>query len=156
MDPMPAAACKEISFSENGQDAENGQFILIVEREYCKMNSRDLKHFKKRLHEWLNVLLHQSNGTINGMLDYAERPIETIDQAAMEHERAMALRIRTREKFLIRKIQQSLQDIEVGDYGICDICGGRIGLKRLEVRPVTRHCIDCKTEMEKKERLIGD
>jgi DnaK suppressor protein len=119
------------------------------------MNSRDLKHFKKRLHEWLDVLLHQSNGTINGMLDDAERPIETIDQAAMEHERAMALRIRTREKFLIRKIQQSLQDIETGEYGICDICGERIGLKRLKVRPVTRHCIDCKTEMEKKERLIG-
>jgi DnaK suppressor protein len=120
------------------------------------MNSRDLKYFKNRLHEWLDVLLHQSNGAINGMLKYAERPIDTVDQAAMENERAMALRIRTREKFLIRKIQQSLQDIEIGEYGICDVCGERITLKRLKARPVTRHCIRCKTEMEKRERLVGD
>jgi DnaK suppressor protein len=120
------------------------------------MNSRDTKYFKKRLHEWLEILLHQSNGTINGMQKYDERPIEIMDQAAMENERAMALRIRTREKFLIRKIQQSLQDIESGDYGICDACGERIAVKRLKVRPVTRHCIDCKMEMEKRERLVGD
>ncbi|MEJ2728264.1 MAG: RNA polymerase-binding protein DksA [Deltaproteobacteria bacterium] len=120
------------------------------------MNSRDLKYFEKRLHEWLDVLVHQSNGAINGMLNYTDRPIDIIDQAAVENERAMALRIRTREEFLIRKIQQSLQDIEIGEYGICDACGERIGLKRLKARPVARHCIRCKTEMEKRESLVGD
>jgi DnaK suppressor protein len=124
--------------------------------ELCKMNSRDLKYFEKRLHEWLDVLQHQSNGTITGMLNYTDRPIDIIDQAAVENERAMALRIRTREEFLIRKIQQSLQDIEIGEYGICDACGERIGLKRLKARPVARHCIRCKTEMEKRESLVGD
>jgi DnaK suppressor protein len=118
------------------------------------MNSRDLKYFKKRLNEWLEVLEHQSEITLNGMRKTAERPIEVIEQAAMENDRNLALRFRTREKFLIRKIQQSLQDIESGEYGVCDICGDRITVKRLRVRPVTRHCIDCKTEMEKRERLI--
>lgn len=120
------------------------------------MNSRDLKYFKKRLTEWLEVLEHQSNGTINGMINSAERPIETLDQAAVENELAMALRIRTREKFLIRKIQQSLQDIEIGEYGICELCGERIDMKRLKARPVARYCFRCKTEMEKRERLVGD
>jgi len=120
------------------------------------MNSRDLKYFKKRLHEWLEVLEHQSNGAINGMINSAERPIETLDQAAMENERAMALRIRTREKFLISKIQQSLQDIESGEYGFCDHCGERIAVKRLKARPVARYCFLCKTEMEKRERLVGE
>lgn len=120
------------------------------------MNSRDLKYFKRRLNEWLEVLEHQSGITLNGMRETAERPIEVIELAAMENDRNLVLRFRTREKFLIRKIQQSLQDIESGDYGICDICGDRITVKRLKVRPVTRHCIQCKTEMEKKERLIGD
>ena len=120
------------------------------------MNSRDLKYFKKRLNEWLEVLSYQSNITINGMQKDTERPIEILEQAAMENEHALALRIRTREQFLIRKIQQSLRDIDTGEYGICDVCGERIGVKRLKVRPVTRHCIRCKMEMEKRERLIGD
>jgi DnaK suppressor protein len=124
--------------------------------ELGKMNSRDQKYFKRRLNEWLKVLLHQSNITISGMQNYAERPIEIVDQAVMENERALALRIRTREKFLIQKILQSLQDIDTGEYGVCDVCGDRIGVKRLKVRPVTRHCIRCKMEMEKRERLIGD
>jgi len=121
-----------------------------------KMTSRDLKYFKKRLNKWLEVLLHQSNITINGMRNYAERPIEIVDQAVLENERALALRFRTREKFLIRKIQQSLQDIAAGEYGFCEICGDRIGVKRLKARPVTRHCIRCKMEMEKRERLVGN
>ena len=120
------------------------------------MNSRDLKYFKKRLNQWLEVLSYQSNITINGMQKDADRPTDILDQAAMENERAMALRIRTREKFLIHKIQQSLQDIDAGEYGICEVCGDRIGVKRLKVRPVARHCIRCKMEMEKRERLVGD
>lgn len=120
------------------------------------MNSRDLQYFKMRLNEWLKVLEHQSNTTLNGMRESAERPIEVIEQAAMESDRNLVLRFRTREKFLIRKIQQSLLDIEAGEYGICDICEERISLKRMKVRPVTRHCIRCKTEMEKRERLFED
>jgi DnaK suppressor protein len=120
------------------------------------VNSRDLKYFKRRLNEWLEVLEHQSDITLDGMRETAEHPIELIEQAAMENDRNLALRFRTREKFLIRKIQQSLRDIESGEFGICDICGDRITRKRLKVRPVTRHCIQCKTEMEKRERLIGN
>jgi DnaK suppressor protein len=120
------------------------------------MNSRDLKYFKKRLNEWLEVLSYQSNMTINGMQKEAERPIEIADQAVMENEIALALRFRTREKFLIQKIQQSLEDIDTGEYGICEICGNPIAVKRLKIRPVARHCIYCKTEMEKRERLVGD
>jgi DnaK suppressor protein len=120
------------------------------------MNSRDLKYFKRRLNQWLELLSHQGDSAIKGMQTYDEHPIEDIDRANMENERTLALRIHTREKYLIRKIQQSLRDIELGDYGICDVCGDRIALKRLKVRPVTRHCIDCKTEMEKRERLAGE
>ena len=120
------------------------------------MNSRDLNYLKKRLNKWLEVLLHQSNTTIDGMRKYTEHPIDMIDQAALENDRALVLRIRTREQFLILKIQQSLRDIDAGNYGICEHCGDRIGVKRLKARPVTRHCIRCKMEMEKRERLIGD
>ncbi|HCL81143.1 MAG TPA: RNA polymerase-binding protein DksA, partial [Nitrospiraceae bacterium] len=43
--------------------------------------------------------------------------------------------------------------IESGNYGICDICGEEINIKRLEARPVTTMCIECKTEQEEEEKL---
>jgi len=56
---------------------------------------------------------------------------------------------------LLSKIEEALQRVEDGEYGICEDCGDEIGLKRLEARPVTTLCIDCKTAQETKERSQG-
>jgi DnaK suppressor protein len=56
---------------------------------------------------------------------------------------------------LIKKIRKSLQDIEEGVYGTCESCGEDIAVERLKARPVTRHCIRCKTQIEAREKLTG-
>jgi DnaK suppressor protein len=56
---------------------------------------------------------------------------------------------------LIKKIRRSLEDIEEGVYGICESCGEDISVERLKARPVTRHCIRCKTQIEAREKLTG-
>ena len=43
-----------------------------------------------------------------------------------------------------------------GTFGICEMCGAPIAVKRLKARPVTAHCIDCKRVRETFERLTGD
>ena len=63
------------------------------------------------------------------------------------------LRIRDRESMLIRKIRKSLADIDEGLYGVCESCGEDIAIERLKARPVTRHCIRCKTRIEAHEKL---
>ena len=65
------------------------------------------------------------------------------------------LRIRDRESMLIKKIRKSLEDIENGDYGICEDCGKDISTERLKARPVTSFCIRCKTKRETLEKLTG-
>jgi DnaK suppressor protein len=80
---------------------------------------------------------------------------DPLDRATYETDRSFTLRIRDRESVLINKIKQSLEDIEDGIYGICDACGRDISVNRLRARPVARHCIACKTKMEKQERLTG-
>ena len=120
------------------------------------MNERNLKQFKKQLNAWLADLLRQADQTVRDLQDIDLRQADTLDLAAAENNRNFSLRIRRRENRLIHKIQRSLRDIEEGTYGICEACGEPIGLKRLKARPVTRHCIRCKTEMEKLERLVGN
>lgn len=75
------------------------------------------------------------------------------DQASAEIDRNFMLRLKGREQKLITKIEDVLEAIDEGSYGICESCGSRIEVKRLEARPVTSMCIECKTEQEEEERL---
>ena len=39
---------------------------------------------------------------------------------------------------------------------VCESCGEKIGIKRLEARPVAELCIDCKVEQERSERTMAE
>jgi DnaK suppressor protein len=90
------------------------------------------------------------------MTDEKENFPDPNDRASLESERNFELRIRDRERKLIRKMQEALGRIEDGTFGICDRCSGPISEKRLIARPVTTLCIDCKTKEEKLERQRGE
>jgi DnaK suppressor protein len=77
------------------------------------------------------------------------------DRASHETDRNFLLRVKDRERKLISKIKEALQRIEDGSYGTCEICGEAISEKRLEARPVTTCCIDCKKEEEEMEKMKG-
>jgi DnaK suppressor protein len=49
----------------------------------------------------------------------------------------------------ILKIDEALDRIRKGDFGFCTACGQPIAIERLEIRPHTRHCINCKKQLEK-------
>jgi DnaK suppressor protein len=60
--------------------------------------------------------------------------------------------MRDRDRKLISKIQQALERIAAGTFGMCANCGEPIGAARLRARPVTELCIECKREAEQRER----
>lgn len=43
----------------------------------------------------------------------------------------------------INQIQNALQRIQDGSYGVCSVCGEEIAEGRLEVLPETTRCVDC-------------
>jgi len=90
------------------------------------------------------------------MTDEQENFPDPNDRASLESDRNFELRIRDRERKLIAKMQEALKRIDDGTFGICDTCGGPISEKRLQARPVTTQCIDCKTKEEKMEKQRGE
>jgi DnaK suppressor protein len=78
------------------------------------------------------------------------------DRASLETDRSFELRIRDRERKLLHKIDKAIERIQNGTYGICEACGEEIGFKRLEARPVTTLCIDCKAKQEREEKSRGE
>jgi len=119
------------------------------------MRERELKHFQSLLHEKLDELLKEADRTVDGMTDAkAENFPDPTDRASLESNRNFTLRIRDRERKLIVKIKEALARIEDGSCGKCEECGENIGRERLEARPVTTLCIDCKSLQEVQERKL--
>ena len=77
------------------------------------------------------------------------------DRASQEEGFSLELRTRDRERKLIKKIDESIRNLDNQDFGFCEACGVEIGIKRLEARPTATLCIDCKVIDEIREKQMG-
>jgi DnaK suppressor protein len=71
------------------------------------------------------------------------------DEAANIYNKQILLSLTEGERVRLQEMDEALDRIEAGTYGICEECGEPIGLKRLEVRPVAKYCVPCLSKMEK-------
>ncbi|BBL74293.1 RNA polymerase-binding protein DksA [Methylomagnum ishizawai] len=128
-------------------------YPLVDGEEY--MNEPQVEHFRRILQNWKKELMREVDRTVSHMQDEAANFPDPNDRATQESEFSLELRTRDRERKLIKKIEESLENLERGDYGYCETCGIEIGLRRLEARPTATQCIDCKTLDELREKQIG-
>jgi len=119
------------------------------------LNPEQQAHFRQILEAWRDELLVGSSKTVTSMQDETINHPDPTDRASQETEISLELRSRDRERKLLKKINESLDILEAGDYGFCENCGIDIGLKRLEARPTATLCIDCKTLEEIRERNLA-
>lgn len=120
------------------------------------MNKKELDRFRKILDQQLKELEQKVEAPpehLNAGNDYFADPT---DRASAESDRNFDIRVRDRERKLILKIKEALARVEDGSFGVCEDCGEPIDRKRLEARPVTTLCIDCKIEREREEKLRGE
>lgn len=127
----------------------------IISLGHLCMHENYLIYFKERLEEILDELLVQAGDTVSILRDSQGNIADTNDRASIDEEFTYRLRIRGRERTLIRKIKNALEDIENGDYGICEDCGKDISIARLNARPVASRCIRCKIEQETREKVYN-
>ncbi|MDD2388668.1 MAG: RNA polymerase-binding protein DksA [Desulfobacterales bacterium] len=119
------------------------------------MDQKEIDYFEQLLRKRLDDLLSQADDTVTDMTGQRENFPDPTDRASLESDRNFMLRIRDRESKLIRKIKKALERIENGTFGVCEKCGEDITVERLEARPVTTLCIDCKTREEAVEKALG-
>ena len=119
------------------------------------MSKSQLSHFRNILNEWKTELSQDIDRTVHTMQDELTSYADPNDRASQESDMALELKNRDRERKLIKKIDETLRNIESQDYGYCTGCGEEIGLKRLEARPTATLCIDCKTLDEIREKQMA-
>ena len=119
------------------------------------MSKSQITHFKKILNDWKVELTSELSRTVSHMQTDVTTYADPNDRASQESEMALELRNRDRERKLIKKINETLKNIDEDEYGYCMGCGEEIGLNRLQARPTATLCIDCKTLQEIKEKQMA-
>ncbi|AOV17093.1 RNA polymerase-binding protein DksA [Acidihalobacter aeolianus] len=119
------------------------------------MNDAQREHFRTILRAWRQELMEEVDRTVEHMKSEAANFADPADRATQEEEFSLELRTRDRERKLLKKISEALNDIDQGEYGYCKSCGAEIGIRRLEARPTATLCIECKTLQEIKEKQMA-
>ena len=97
---------------------------------------------QKLLHQ-LDELGATPDGELTGEVDYGDG---FADAAAATAERSEVLGIVENLVSLLNDVDAALVKAEEGTYGVCENCGKDIGAARMEYRPTSRYCIDCKSK----------
>ena len=118
------------------------------------MNKKTLTLLKNRLISELGDLQRGENCNFNGLSGSDESLPDLVDRASSFIDRSLSQSMCDRQNLRIRMLEEALEDIENGEYGICQHCGDDIAVKRLKANPIARHCITCKSAMENRARLV--
>lgn len=109
-------------------DFDNARKILLEERD-------------KLVHQ-LAELGSDEHGDLRSDLDFGEG---FADAAAVTSERTEVIGIVETLKHQLDDVNAAVTKLDDGSYGMCRSCGEEIGAARMEARPSSLYCVDCKT-----------
>lgn len=115
-----------------------------------ELDKKAIAKFKKILLKEREQIVGEVRQIVESSKEMGQDGIQDIgDEAANIYNKQVLLSLNENERTRLQEVDESLDRIENGTYGICEECGEPIGIKRLEVRPVAKYCVPCKTKLEK-------
>src|ERR1051325_9255030 len=109
-----------------------------------KGKTSTLKQFRQILEDKSTELKAQMGTSgVNPALQIAADPYDSADFAEKSHEEWIFLQKNSFDTQLLRDIEEALERLRDGSYGICAECGMPVSRKRLEAIPWARFCVSC-------------
>ena len=157
--PPPVAIKKDPKLANNwkaksAEELTDAEVIAMPDSEY--MNDKQMAFFRLKLQELKRGILENAGETTEHLREDTVVVPDPADRATIEEEHALELRTRDRERKLLKKIEQSIQRIDAGDYGYCDETGEPIGVGRLLARPTATLSLEAQQRRELKQKMFGD
>ena len=117
------------------------------------MRKAFLKSSREKLLTLRRQVLREMNDDLKqGREGRKEEGMDAYDLASEERDREINFILTDREREKVQAIQDALERIEDGTYGVCEACEGDIAEGRLSALPFTRMCVACQAEHEKEAR----
>lgn len=155
--PMPVKKDPKLANNWKTKSAEelvDAEVLSMPDAEY--MNDKQLAFFRLKLVALKRDILANAGETTEHLREETVVVPDPADRATIEEEHALELRTRDRERKLLKKIEQSIQRIDAGDYGYCDETGEAIGVGRLIARPTATLSLEAQQRRELKQKMFGD
>ena len=119
------------------------------------MKAQDVETFKRKLLEMRRDLLGQVERKKLYSKEVGEDGIpDSGDVAAYSYSKEVLMGLGENERTKLRLVEEALAKIDEGTYGVCERCEEAIPVKRLELLPFTRYCVQCQTELEKESATL--
>ncbi len=99
------------------------------------------------------LLREISSGLKAGRESGKDDGMDVYDLASEERNREINFILTDRDRGKLQAIEDALQRVEEGTYGICESCEGEITEARLKAMPFTRLCVHCQQEQERRAKL---
>jgi DnaK suppressor protein len=129
---------------------------IIAMPDDAYMNDTQMAFFRLKLVTLKDDILSSAGQTTEHLREDTVVVPDPADRATIEEEHALELRTRDRERKLLKKIEQSIDRIDAGDYGYCDETGEPIGVGRLLARPTATLSLEAQQRRELKQKMFGD
>jgi len=129
--------------------------ITLTEKSH--LTAADTEHFKQLLLEKRKEILRNVNeiedealkkSRLDATGDLSSMPIHMADIGTDNYEQEFALGLMDSERKLLREIDDALERIEQGTYGICEGTGKQILKARLEAQPWARYSVEYARKIE--------
>jgi RNA polymerase-binding protein DksA len=129
----------------------------LTRPEKSHLTAADIEHFRQMLLEKRKEILKNVNeiedealkkSRLDATGDLSSMPIHMADLGTDNYEQEFALGLMDSERKLIREIDDALERIEQGTYGICEGTGKQITKARLEAQPWARYCVEYARTLE--------
>ncbi len=118
------------------------------------MSQPNFDIYVQQLQQMRADLIAQIRAQRGGKIGRAEaamdpHDIQSGDWTQVDSERDLAQALDERETAALRAIDEALQRIANGTFGLCTDCGAEIPAARLHAAPTAQRCIDCQTRYER-------
>ncbi len=130
----------------------------------ARMLKPELKFFENLLNEKKETLLQElgylEDNTMRlsskeGAGDLSSHAYHLADHATETQDREQAFHMASREGKFLYYIEEALDRVRNGTFGVCKKCGKLIPKPRLEAVPTAKMCIDCKTAQERASEAVS-
>jgi DnaK suppressor protein len=79
--------------------------------------------------------------------------MDSADQSALDMDQGIDYSLLEMKYEQYKDIADAFRKLQNNTYGLCEECGIEIDIKRLQVNPLARFCITCKTKKEEIEKI---
>ncbi len=116
------------------------------------LKKAEVAKFKKRLEELRDQMMQLVRGaseevkTDQKSKGYSQHQA---DEGTDDFDRTINLEVTNKEFTILRQIERALEKIDENTYGICDITGEEIPIKRLEAVPYATMTVKAQEKFEK-------